>query len=94
MRLLRLRIHVPVVALLAICSAARAVEPGPGPEQAIHTASQDGTLLYLVFYRETDATTNTLLETVKTASNGQVGTSWATVHVTDPAERPGPTGRE
>lgn len=87
MRLLRLRIHVPLVALLAICSAARAVEPVTGPEQAIQTASQDGKLLYLVFYRETDATTNTLLETVKTASTGQVGTSWATVHVTDPAAR-------
>lgn len=87
MRLSRFRFHVPAMALLALCSSLRAAEPAIGPEQAIQAASQNGTLIYLVFYREADATTNALLETVKAASDGHAGTSWASVRVTDPAER-------
>ncbi len=92
MRLSGFRFHVPAVALLALAtacsSAVRAQEPALAPEQAIQAASQNGTLLYLVFYREADATTNALVDTVKTTASQHSGTSWTAVNVTDPAQRP------
>lgn len=92
MRLSGFRFPVPAVALLALgtvcCSAARAEEPVGGPEQAIQAASENGTLLYLVFYREADAATIALRDTVKATADQHSGTSWTTVQVTDPAQRP------
>lgn len=73
MRLSGFRFPVPAVALLALgtvcCSAARAEEPVGGPEQAIQAASENGTLLYLVFYREADAATIALRDTVKATAD-------------------------
>lgn len=72
---------------LSMQSPAHAVEPASGPERAIQAAAQDGTLLYLLFYRDADAATNAMLETVKAATGQHPGTSWATVQIADPAQR-------
>jgi hypothetical protein len=92
MRLSGFCFHVPAVALLALgtacCLAVRAEEPVVSAEQAIQAASENGTLLYLVFYREPDANAKALLDTVKTTAAQHSGTSWTTVDIADPAQRP------
>lgn len=92
MRLSGFRFHVPAAALLAVaaacCSAVRAEETVVGPEQAIQAASEKGALLYLVFFREQDANMKALLDTVKTTAGKHSGTSWTTVDIADPAQRP------
>ncbi len=58
------------------------------PEQAIQTAAKDGKLIYLLFYKETDAGTKAMAETIKATVKGQDGKSTASyVRLTDPAER-------
>ena len=57
------------------------------PEQAIKAAVQEGKLIYLVFYKELDAATKSVVETVMAASLRIDGTSYATVRISDPSER-------
>ncbi len=88
MRIERVLFTIATAMVLMSDSSAQAAEPAIAPELAIQAAAQDGTLLYLLFYRDADAATNSLLETVKTATGQHPDTSCATVKITDPAERP------
>ena len=78
---------VATAVMVSIHSPAQAAEPASAPERAIQAAAQDGTLLYLLFYRDADAATNGMFETVKAATGQHPGTSWATVQISDPAQR-------
>lgn len=87
MKTSRFLFTIATAVVLSIHSSAHAAEPASAPERAIQAATQDGTLLYLLFYRDVDAATNGMFETVKTATGQHPGTSWATVQISDPAQR-------
>jgi hypothetical protein len=57
------------------------------PEQAIQTAAQEGKLIYLVFSKESDAATKSIMETVKAVSARSEGTTYTSIRIADPAER-------
>jgi len=58
------------------------------PAQVIASAATEGKLAYVMFYNQSDAKTSTLFETIKATSAKQPSTTWATVRVNDPNERP------
>lgn len=57
------------------------------PEKAIAAAVQEGKLIYLVFYKDTDAPTKAVMESVKLFTGRTDGSTFTTVKITDPAER-------
>lgn len=57
------------------------------PDEAIQVAAQGGKIAFLVFYKESNAATKTMLETVKTASQKLDGTTCVVVNIADPAGR-------
>jgi hypothetical protein len=57
------------------------------PDEAIREATQDGKLAFLVFFKESNTATKTMLETVKTTSQKLDGTTCVTVNTADPAGR-------
>lgn len=80
------------LALVVACVGGRmalAADPPAAskPELAIQAAAQGDKLLYLFFYRENDAATKAMYETVKSAAGEQDVATWATVRVNDPVER-------
>jgi hypothetical protein len=57
------------------------------PEQAIRSAAEDGKLIYLVFYKDLDAATKSMVDAVRASSLKLDDTSFTTVRISDPIER-------
>lgn len=87
MKLTRYALAVAFSAILAVQSVVTAAEPAGPSEIAIQSAAQDGKLLYLLFYRETDAPTNAMFEVVKASTAQNPAAAWATVQISDPAQK-------
>lgn len=81
-----------VVAVSAACifnrfAFAEDSAPASKPEQAIQAAALEGKLIYLVFSKESDAATKSVLEIVKAVSTRSEETTYTSVHISDPAGR-------
>jgi hypothetical protein len=62
--------------------------PAIAPDQAIQAAAKTGKLIYLVFYKDADATTKAMAEAVTATVDSQEGQSiFSYVRLNDPTER-------
>ena len=95
-RQFRLLIPLAVFAATINLQAARAQAPtSPAPAQALSAPAQvlassvaEGKLTYIMFYNQSNARTTVLFDTIKATSAKQPTTTWATVRISDPNERP------
>lgn len=95
-RLFRLLIPLAVFAATTSDQSAQAQAPAAppttqalsAPAQVLASAATEGKLTYVMFYSQSDARTSTLFETIKATSAKQPTTTWATVRINDPNERP------
>ena len=75
------------ITLFASRSTTIAADSVSAPERAMQTAAQEGKLIYLMFYREADAATNAMFDTIKASTGVTPDTTWATVQIGDPEQR-------
>lgn len=78
-----------LVGIASVWTLAMAQTPGPSkPELAIKKAAEDNQIIYLLFYKEADATAKSMAELVAAAVDRQEGKSTtANVRITNDAER-------